>query len=40
MTGLVIRRLRVCLQQPMDRHWAGDAFLTAFFNLETAGERF
>lgn len=33
MTELVVRRLLIDLDQPIDRHWcAGDAFLTAWFN--------
>ena len=32
MTGLTVRRLRVDLDTPLPRHWAGDAFRTAFFN--------
>ncbi|WP_066265996.1 metal-dependent hydrolase [Hydrogenophaga palleronii] len=33
MTELVVRRLLIDLEQPVQRHWcAGDAFLTAWFN--------
>jgi len=32
MSALTIRRLLVDLDTPMPRHWAGDAFSTAFFN--------
>ena len=33
MTELVVRRLLIDLEQPVDRHWCnGDAFLTAWFN--------
>lgn len=33
MTELVVRRLLIDLEQPIDRHWCdGDAFLTAWFN--------
>jgi len=32
MTTLTIRRLLVDLDTPLPRHWAGDAFTTAFFN--------
>jgi len=33
MTELVVRRLLVDMQAPLDRHWCGgDAFKTAFFN--------
>ena len=30
--ALTVRRLRVDLDTPLPRHWAGDAFRTAFFN--------
>lgn len=29
---LTVRRLRIDLDTPLPRHWAGDAFRTAFFN--------
>src|SRR5215218_2920217 len=33
MTDLVVRRLLVDMEQPIERHWcAGDAFRTALFN--------
>ncbi|MBL8387535.1 MAG: metal-dependent hydrolase [Hydrogenophaga sp.] len=33
MTELVVRRLLIDLEQPVERHWCdGDAFLTAWFN--------
>lgn len=32
MTSLIVRRLRVDLDTPLQRHWCGDAFRTAFFN--------
>ena len=32
MTALTVRRLLVDLDTPLPRHWAGDAFRTAFFN--------
>jgi uncharacterized protein len=32
MSTLTIRRLQVDLDAPIDRHWAGDAFRSAFFN--------
>src|SRR3954471_5407160 len=33
MTDLVVRRLLVDMEQPIQRHWcAGDAFRTALFN--------
>jgi len=33
MTDLVVRRLLIDLEQPVQRHWCGgDAFLTAWFN--------
>ena len=33
MTELVVRRLLIDLDQPVERHWCGgDAFLTAWFN--------
>jgi predicted metal-dependent hydrolase len=33
MTELVVRRLLIDLEQPVQRHWcSGDAFLTAWFN--------
>ncbi|MCU0762869.1 MAG: metal-dependent hydrolase [Hydrogenophaga sp.] len=33
MTELVVRRLLIDLEHPVDRHWCnGDAFLTAWFN--------
>lgn len=33
MTELIVRRLLVDLETPIERHWCdGDAFLTAFFN--------
>src|SRR5215510_1374522 len=33
MSTLVVRRLLVDMEQPIDRHWCGgDAFRTAFFN--------
>ena len=33
MSELVVRRLLIDLEQPVDRHWCGgDAFLTAWFN--------
>ncbi len=31
-TELTVRRLQVDLDAPLPRHWAGDAFRTAFFN--------
>lgn len=31
-TELTVRRLRIDLDTPLPRHWAGDAFRTAFFN--------
>lgn len=45
MTDLVVRRLLVDLESPVDRHWnGGDAFRTAFFNALSfsfpAGEQF
>ncbi|MFO1328659.1 MAG: metal-dependent hydrolase [Rubrivivax sp.] len=44
MNDLVVRRLRVDLDTPPVRHWAGDAFRTAFFNALSfsfpAGEQF
>jgi predicted metal-dependent hydrolase len=30
--SLTVRRLRIDLDTPLPRHWAGDAFRTAFFN--------
>jgi hypothetical protein len=30
--ALTVRRLRIDLDTPLPRHWAGDAFRTAFFN--------
>jgi uncharacterized protein len=30
--NLTVRRLRIDLDTPLPRHWAGDAFRTAFFN--------
>jgi len=32
MTTLTVRRLQADLDTPLPRHWAGDAFRTAFFN--------
>jgi predicted metal-dependent hydrolase len=32
MTHLTVRRLQVDLKQGVDRHWNGDALMTAFFN--------
>lgn len=32
MSTLTVRRLRVDLDTPLQRHWCGDAFRTAFFN--------
>jgi hypothetical protein len=32
MTQLTVRRLQIDLDAPLPRHWAGDAFRTAFFN--------
>lgn len=44
MSTLTIRRLLVDLDSPIPRHWAGDAFRTAFFNALSmsfpAGEQF
>lgn len=45
MTELIVRRLLVDLETPIDRHWnGGDAFRTAFFNALSfsfpAGEQF